>query len=287
MAYGRKRLSANALRKYTARAKRRRTNNATKVKFQAPTAKNQKKQIMSNARAINYLYKSCMPRKVYCDWQYFGQFDTVPDAAGGISRTWFAIPLINFPGWNACLRADQNVAVAASTYVARVQVNIRMALQLSNFAFVNLWVVTPRKDQNARNTPADISAGQDPILGIDYIESPSGSNLRLNSAIWKVHHCQYRTMTETTLGEAAPSPPFTAGNPSTTWGKSQINIPVKMKVRNPTSGTPWTQLSYMNMPYYHRYTLLCQVLQQAPQGTVQNRAARVDWDMLATTINAD
>lgn len=283
MAYPRTR--ANGLRRYTAKPKRKRVNNVTRIRYQRPTARHQRSQIMANARVINRLNRAVFGNRVFCDFQDVGNMFSVPDPAGGISRTWFCAPLTSFPAWNPVLRADQNAIISSTTFVQRLQLNLRMALQGSNYAFFNLWVVTPRKDQNARNTPLDIANGQDPFINADYIEGPTGSNLRLNSAIWKVHYAQYCTLTETTLGEAAPSPPLTAGNPYSTWQKRQVNLPVKFKVRKPQSGEPWKNVTYMNLPYYQRYQLLVQILQQAPANLIQNLGARVDWDLMATTIN--
>lgn len=277
---------ANGLRRFTAKRRRRRTANTTKVRYQAPTARNQRKQILANARAIKYIQK-VLPQKVYCDWHYFGNMFAAQDPVGNLTRTWFCIPLTNLPAWDAVMRADQNVVVASTTFIQRLQINLRLALQQANYAFYNIWVVTPRKNQNARDSPVDFANGQFPIVNIDYIEGPTGANLRLNSAIWKVHYAKYATLTETTLGEAALAPPLTAGNPFTTWQKAQINMPVKMKVRKPQSGTPWTAVTYMNLPYYQRYQLLVQILQQSPGTATPNVGARLDWDMLATTINAD
>lgn len=284
MRYYRKTATANPLRKYTAKAKRKAVSNATRTRYQRPTARNQQKQILANARVISRLNKAVFGNRVYCDWHDFGNMFTVLDD-GNISRTWFCVPLVNFPAWVECLRADQNVSASSTTFVHRLQLNLRWSLQSSNYAFYNIWVVTPRKEQNSRDTPLDIANGQLPVANTDYIEGPQGSNLRLNPAIWKVHYCAYRTLTETTLGEAAPSPPFTAGNPNTTWGKSQVNLPCKMTIRKPQNGEPWKNLPYMNLPYYQKYQLLVQVFQQAPSGTVQNNGARLDWDLLATTIN--
>jgi len=279
------RVRDNALRKFTAKRRRKRVNNMTRVRYQPPTARNQRRQIMANARIINRLNKAVFGNRVFCDFQDFGNMFTLPDAAGGISRTWFCVSLTNFPAWNAVMRADQNQIVSSTTFVQRLQLNLRMALQGSNYAFFNIWVVTPRKDQNARDSPLDISTGNNPVLNVDYIEGPTGANLRLNSSVFKVHYAHYRTLTETTLGEAAPSPPLTAGNPNTTWGKSQVNLACKMKIRKPQNGEPWKNIPYMNLPYYQRYWLLVQVLQQNPPNLVQNLGARVDWDLQAVTIN--
>jgi len=278
------RTRANPLRTYKARPRRRRTANATKVRYQRPTAHNQQKQILANARVINRLNKAVFGNRVYCDWRYQGQLFSILDQ-GNVSKTWFCIPLTNFPGWDAVLRADQNVVVSSTTYVQRMQLNLRLFLQQSDYAFFNIFVVTLRKDQNSRDTPLAISQGQNPVPNIDYITGPEGANIRLNSAIWKVHYAKYRTLTETTLLEAVPAPPLVAGNPMTTYGKCQVNIPLKMKVRNPTSGTPWKDLTYMNLPYYQRYQLLVEIQQNADAATQVNLGARMDFDALFTTIN--
>jgi len=276
--------AASALQQYTARDKRRKVSRVTRVRYQRPTARNQQKQILYNAKTIRRLHKAVFGNRVYCDWRYQGQMNSTLDD-GNVSKTWFCIPLTSFPNWDAVLRQDQNVVDSSTTYVSRLQLNLRLFLQQSNYAFFNIFVVTNRRDQNSRDTPAQIAAGTDPINDIDYIAGPEGINIRLNSAIWKVHYAKYATLTETTLLEAGPSPPLMAGNPYSSWRKMQVNIPLKYKVRNPTSGTPWTNLSYMNLPYYQRYQLLVQVQQQAADTVAQNNGARLDWDMLATTIN--
>lgn len=276
--------AASSLRQYTNTPKRRKTNRVTRVRFQRPTARNQQKQILYNAKTIRRLNKAVFGNRVYCDWRTFGQMFATLDQ-GTVTDTWFCVPLTNFLDWQAVLRRDQNVADSSTTYVQRLQLNLRMYLQQANYAFMNIFVVTNRKDQNARDTPAAIAAGNDPLDEIDYIAGPEGINIRLNSAIWKVHFAQYVTLTESTLLEFGASPPLPAGNPYSTWRKAQVNIPLKMKVRNPTSGTPWTQLRYMNLPYYQRYQLLVQMHQQAPDDTAINNGARLDWDCMATTIN--
>lgn len=276
--------AASSLKQYTAKEKRRKTSQVQRIRFQRPTARHQQKQILTNARVIRRLHKAVFGNRVYCDWRYQGQmFATLDD--GSVSKTWFCVPLTSFPDWQAVLRQDQNVSDSSTTYLQRMQLNMRLFLQSSNYAFFNIFVVTNRRDQNARDTPAEVALGNNPINNIDYIASPEGINLRLNSSIWKVHYAKYATLTETTLLEAAPSPPLVAGNPYSTWRKMQVNIPLKYKVRNPTSGTPWTNLSYMNLPYYQRYQLLVEVQQQAADTVPQNGGARLDWDMLATTIN--
>lgn len=281
-----KRVTTTRLGKFAASVKRKRTGNATKVKFQAPTARNQRKQILTNALAIKRLYKVAMPRQVFCDWQLVGRQYARIDGAGGYTTTWQAFPLMSTLDWQACLRQDDNVVESSQTTIQRLCLNLRYSLDLSNWAQFNVWIVTPRKDAAARDPTADIAAGSNPVQLVDYIEGVDAWNLRLNPALYKVHFASYRTLTETTLFQAAlPAAP--AGNPSTTWAKGQANIKCNCKVRAPTGGDAWKSIPYMSKPYYQRYFLLVAIVSQTPAGAPGGRAASFTFDQLATTVNMD
>lgn len=280
------RVNTSRLGKYTAKAKRKRTNNTTRVKYQAPTARNQKKQILNNAKAIAYLRKVAIPQKVYCDWQWIGRQYVVVDPAGSYTTTWQAFPLMDIPNWRACLRQDINVVQGSTTFIQRMTLNMRYYLDLSNWCNFNVWIVTPRKDAADRDPTADIAAGLLPVQFVDFTEDINGYNKRLNSAIYKVHFASYRSLTETTWFQAAlPAAP--TGNPTTTFAKGQVNIKCNTKVRMPTGGASWRTQDYMNIPYYQRYYLLVCMVAQSPPTASAARVANMTWDMLATTINSD
>lgn len=280
-----KRVTTTRLGKFTARTKRRRTANTTKIKYQAPTARNQRKQIMTNASAIRRLYQVAMPKQVYCDWQLVGQQFARLDA-GNYTTTWQAFPLMSVLDWQACLRQDDNVVESSTTMVQRLCLNIRYILGLSSWAQFNVWIVTPRKDAANRDPTAEIAAGSNPVQFVDYIEGPNAFCLRLNPALYKVHFASYRTLTETTLFQAA-LPLAPAGNPNTTWAKGQANIKCNAKIRSPTGGDSWKSLPYMAQPYYSRYFLLVAIVQNAPAAVGLNGGAQFAFDQLATTINSD
>ena len=281
MPYARRRTKAGALRKFTAKPKRKRVATTTLVKYQKPNARNQRKQIMRNAADIKRLYASVLSNRVFCDWQYVGQLNG-KYSASGYTTTWGCFPLTRFASWLSVLRKDTNVNESSTTYVQRMNLNFRYALLGSSYAQYNVWIVTPRKDAANRDWPATITAGTDPVQFTDYIEGPEAFNLRLNPALFKVHFASYRTLTETTLFETAPSPPLTAGNPMTTFAKGSANIKCNMSVRNPVSTDPWLEVDYMAQAYYKRYYLLVAIVSLSSS---EGNTCQFDFDQLATTIN--
>lgn len=282
MAYGR-RITAGALRTYTAKSKRKRTANTTKVKYQRPTARNQRKQIMTNARVISKLYKAVMTKRIFCDWQFVGQLRSTVDPAG-FTRTWGCFPLTDFAQWGSVLRQDTNVLEASSTYVQRMVINMRYQLRKSSWAQYNVFIVTPRKDAANYDAPVAFAAGTFPVEGQQYIEGPDAFNFRLNPAVWKVHFASYKTLTETTLFSPAQQP---AGNPWTTFSKQSATIKCGINVKLPLTTGAWTELPYMQQAYHKRYFILACIVQDANPGVLPGASAEFTFDSLATTINAN
>jgi len=278
------RVSVSNLRKYTAKSRRRRTANTTKVKYQRPTARNQQRQIMTNAVAVRKIYRSMLSKRVFCDWQYVGQVPAKVSATGAFTKTWACFPLTDYTQWQACLREDDNVTASSTTFVQRMCLNFRYALNKSNWAQFNVWVVTSRKDAAGVDAPTIIAGGTDPTILRDYVEGPSGFNIRLNSAIYKVHFASYRTMTENALflpNDASQQ----AGNPNTTWAKGQANIKCNANVRYPISGGSWKDTPYMQQGYAKRYFLLVNIVCNSGTAVPAGSAAEFSFDQLATTIN--
>jgi len=285
MGYARRGTTKSALRTYAAKGKRKRTSNVTKVRFQRPTAKNQQKQILSNARMVSKLYKSVMSKRVFCDWQYARSFTTPAPDPEGFTRSWFALPLTDFSQWAPVMRRDSNVAESSSTFVQRMVINMRYQLKASSYAQYNIWIVTPRKDAAGNDIVARLASGdptQIPQAGIEYVEGADAFNMRLNPAVYKVHYAAYKTLTETTLFLDAQQP---AGNPFTTWSKGQATIKCGINVRVPVLNQPWTVLPPMQQAYYKRYIMLACIVHDANPEVTPLNSAEFTFDMLATTIN--
>lgn len=276
-----------ALRKYTAKKKKPRTATTTMVKYQKPTARNQRKQIMRNARDIKRMYKSVLGNRVFCDWQFVGQLSAALDSSG-FTRTWACFPLTDFVQWGAVMRQDQNVSESSTTYVRNMQLNFRYQLKASSWAQYNVFIVTPRKDAAGNDVPDRIKNGNFPQPGVEYVEGPDAFNFRLNPAVFKVHFASYRTLTETTLFLPAQQP---AGNPFTTFAKGQANVKCGINVRFPVNlsfptppSNPWKDLPYMQQAYHKRYFLLVCIVADGAAGTPAT-TAQFSFDQLATTIN--
>lgn len=266
-----------SLHKRTAKSRRRRVSNATKVRFQKPSASNQKRQILRNARTLARHSRLLRANKVFTDYQQAGRLSLV-------GQQWFCIPLTDFSQWTSVLRSDTNSLEASKTFVQRIQLNMRYAMSPgASTGFLNVFIVTSRRNAVSR----DFSATP-PQQFTEFIENQGfpGANIRLNPALVKVHFSRNITLTVNTLGAAAAEGP--AGNPYSTWKKGQITIPVRMNVRQyegdvAGNGQPWTSMRFGDLAHYQKYWLFVYGV-CSPLGEDSNLF--IFYDQLATCINS-
>ena len=288
MAYGVKR-KATALSKSGVRAaKRRRMSNVSKAQRQKPTAANQKRQIIRNAKAVSHINRLIRQSRIYCDWQLKGQLNAEVPGTGtppAYTQTWVKLPLSDFSLWRPVMRTDTNVEDASRTYWSRMQLNLRYSLDNSGYAQISCFIVTLRKQAaNIDLASHTMTEEKDFILNtVDY-------NPRLNPALYKVHFCRHVSLMKQGW-EEVPAGPGLATNPVTTLKKGQVNINPKVNVRAPiapgTSEPKWKDLIDAQVPYNQRYFIVCYFNQRCPSGTAADTGANVTYDMLATTINQD
>ncbi len=273
------RTTASRLSKYTSKrgSKRRAGPNIAKVKYQAPTARHQKSQILANARILASHSRQLRTHKVFSDWQLTGGLLLTTDA-------WSVIKLTDFSDWNSVLRQDPVVIEKSHTFIARMQLNMRYTLNDADYCGFNVFIVTMRR--NATNIDPFTTP---PVVTRDWIEpaQDQGFNLRLNSGIYKVHYARYITLTENALNVAQVAG-AQAGNPYSTWKKGQINLPLRMSVTQPalfgTGIGAWRDLAFEDLPYYHKYYLMVYPT-FVNTGAGTNRPS-VSYDGLAVCINA-
>lgn len=257
------------------RTTRKGVSNSIKVRYQKPSARNQQKQILSNARTLARHAKLLQQHKIYTDWQFSSP--CVP----AISGDWSVQRLTDFTAWTSVLRQDPIVAGKSHTFVLRSQINIRCDLGNKDFAAFNVFIVTKRKNANQYD-PFTTS----PSLGEEYIENAQqqGFNLRLNPSVYKVHYAKYATLTQNSLFNAAV-PTQTVGMPTSSYRKMQVNLPLKMSVTQPALhglGTgPWLDMHFENLPPYHQYFLMV----NASWGGTGAIAPSLNFDQLATCVN--
>lgn len=279
------RVTFNRLSKKKSTVRRRRTSVIKRAKFQAPTARNQKKQIMGNALAIRSI-RRLMPPPVYTDYQYggtlFATFD--PASPSAFSNSLLSVQLMSPALWNPVLRQDVNVVESSTTKILRMQLNLRYALGESSYAQFTTFVVTIRPDAVNRVINA---AGLD--VGQDYIYSTSQNfNVRLNPSVFKVHYVRNVSLTKngwldgTTSVGGAPA----SFNPQTTMAKGQVNMKLNMRIKQPVLGTSWTAMTQAQLGPSQRYFLITFVNQIASNPSGPTEIARLDFDNLYTCFNA-
>lgn len=234
--------------RYSKRPRRRVGVSTSKIRYQRPTARNQRSQIYRNARVVNTLARNQARHRVWSDYQYTG---ALPSTA----FQWGTIRLTDFDLWNNVLRADAAVTRKAHTFIQRCQLNLRFNLNDAAFLGVNLFIVTPRKfsDVDPWSTPL--------ILNQDFIEpaQSQGFNLRLNSGLFKCHFATYKSLTKSSLGQQS-DPLQNVGSPSTTWSKAQVNLKLNLSVTNPVARSgladTWMEIPFDSLPYYEKFYLL-------------------------------
>lgn len=272
----------NALRKYgRTRFRRRRASVATRAKYQKPTANNQRKQILGNARMITRI-KRLMPQPVYCDWQYKLQVlgEATPDGDPTFSQK--AFTLVDFSNtWNPVLRISTTVNNEVATKIIRMNFNMRYSLVGSDWAQMTIFVVTLRKD----------AANRDPTVvplqsGADFVANTDLFNVRLNSAIYKVHYSRNVTLSSSTfLGGAATVQNNTfAGNPNTTIKRGNFVIKPRLHIRAPAQDF-WRNMVPNQLPYYQRLFLLTFITQNNNTQLAAGSQCKINMDMLCTTVN--
>lgn len=274
------------------RKSRKHSSVATRAKYQAPTARNQRKQILGNAKMIQHI-RSQMPRNIYCDYQQLNSI--VPEPSTNTNPVTFTTngrALTAFNNWVAVMRESLVAANKSSTRIYRMQLNIRYTLQTSYWAQISLFIVTLRKDSSGRDFqgtnvleyPSDFIGN---IVGV--ANDPAYlQNIRLNSDVFRVHYARHVTLS----GGNYLLPPVefggipASGAPSSTWKKGQVNLKLNMNVRNPTTPQPWTAIPFENLSPYQRYYLITCVSQQAAPGTTPASSVVIDTDLLACTMNS-
>ena len=134
---------ANALRgtgRKTGTRRRHNGNSYMKVKYQRPTAKNQKKHILRNTKIVNQLAKIQLSKRVYTDWQYGGTL--IPTA----TDKWKITPLTDLALWEPVLRQSENTETQTKTYIRNMSINLRFSLNSKDYVYMSVFIVTMRRN---------------------------------------------------------------------------------------------------------------------------------------------
>lgn len=276
-------MKRNSLSKMSrTQVRRRRTSVVKRARFQKPTARNQKSQIMGNAMAIRSL-RRLVPPPVYTDYQYsrgYGPFFG-PDPTAYSSV--LCDKLMNCTNWVPVLRRDSNALESTTTLIKRMQLNIRYDLGESNWCQITTFVVSLRRDA-ANRTPDDTATLTE---GDDFIVSTQqGFNARLNPSVFKVHYVRNLslmsaswTQPETVAGNAT----FTS-NSLTTFAKGQVNMKLNFRLRQPVTPQNWKSMTQEQLSPHQRLYIL--TFFKGSTNDVDDAPPAVYYDALYTCYNS-
>jgi len=274
--------SFTGLKRYRSRSKRRSTSNVKKARYQAPTARNQKRQIIHNAKDIRRL-RSLLPPVVFTDYQYKQEVLATISEDGLPTLAIQSYVLTDFSKWSPVLRISPSVQDAVATQIMRFNINMRYSLVNSDYAQISIFICTMRKDHANRDpTVSPLQSGSDFIVGNDLL------NARLNPAIFKCHYVRNITLTKNALFTPPiqqNNQPAFASDPFSTYKKGNINIRPNIRVRSPAIET-WKALPYGQLPFYQRYFLLTFINSNNSAAIAAGTQARIDMDFMATCKNS-
>lgn len=262
--------------------KRRRTSVIKRARYQKPTARNQKSQIMGNAMAINSL-RRLVPPPVYTDYQYcrgYGPFfGSDPTEFSSI----LCDKLMNLTQWLPVLRRDSNALESTTTLVKRMQLNIRYNLGQANWCQMTTFIVSLRRDA-ANRTPDDTATL---VENDDFIVSTQeGFNARLNPAVFKVHYVRNLSLMSASWKEletTVQNQVFTS-NSATTFAKGQVNMKLNFRIRQPTTPQNWKVMTQDQLSPHQRLYIL--TFFKGSTNEVDDTPPAVFYDALYTCYNS-
>lgn len=266
------------------RKRRRVASTATRIKYQKPSAGNQKRQILANARTIQRI-RASLPPPLWTDYhRRFTCYGIASVSDNNISQSVQGFTLTDFSTWIPTMRQSLIVESKSQTTVKKMSMNIRYSLNAAYWSQVTVFIVTPRKDYvNKDPLPqGSLQAGSDYILNLDEM------NPRLSPACWKVHYSRSVTMAKGTF----LSPPNELGGEqvtsqtSSTWKKGQVLMNMNMKVRVPITNRPWRQLPFDSLGYWQRYYALVFITQGTGPGANVETLTDVQFDVWNTCVNS-
>jgi len=264
-------------------AKKRKTTKSSRVAKYAKTRPNSvaanRQLIQMNASTIRRV-QQLLPPPIYTDFQYSFAASPFINNAPNDFFTLEVAELMSPVLWEPVLRQDENVITASSTLVKRLQLNLRYSLGQADWCQITTFVVSIRKDANNRTIS---QSGL--VENEDYIYSRQNFNPRLNSNVFKVHHtCNKSLMTSSWQEDkAVAGNAELIGNPSTTWGREQVNMKLDYNIRQP-NGANWGTMDQSQFAPEQRLYLL--MFFKGKTENADDNAPRVDWDALYTCFNS-
>ena len=248
------------------KSRRRRNTLRSRVRWQKPSARNQKKQLSSLTKIALRNAKMLSAQRTFCDWVLTGtrQFSTATSV----------ITLMSVDSWNATMRQNLDVVTQQRTYIRNMSLSWYLdGAALNNDAQVTMFLVSLRS--TAANWDGTLTENT------EWCNQGAKNAVMLNPNIFKVHWTRHFNVFPeqftTADGSARPS-----GNPSCEYRRGRINIKSKYSIMAP-AGQTWKQMTSDQLTPHRRLFFLIFPQTDNPQSTLMT----FNFGLKATTVNAD
>lgn len=247
------------------KSRRRRSTLRSRVRWQKPSARNQKKQLKSLTNIALRNYKMLSAQRTFCDWVLTG--------TRSINATPQIITLMEPNSWNATMRQNLDVVTQQRTYIRNMSFSWWLnGAALAEETYVTCFIVSLRS--TAANWDGTLNENT------EWCNQGFRNAIMLNSNIFKVHWTRHFVIfpeqEEIASGEARP-----AGNPNTQYRRGRVNIKSKYSIMAP-AGQTWKQLTSDQLTPHRR--LFCIVF---PQTASVGGTGSFNFGLKVTTVNAD
>ncbi len=248
-----------------------------RVRYQKPSARNQRSQIKSLARIAVRNSKLIRAQQTFTDY-----------ITGGTATYGFPsqqiFDLMDIASWTPTLRQNLDVITQQRTYIRNMHFNWFMETQaVNNLTQTTMFLVSLRPTASTWTPAAGLIENQ------EWASQGTQNAVVLNSGIFKVHWTRHWTTFPTTADGYNPGGPLDGanllvpnGDPSDRIRKGRINIKSRYSIRAPAAG-PWKQMTAAQLPPHRRLYFLIFANQATPLATQSS----FNWGLKVTCVNAD
>lgn len=254
------------------RKRRRRSSISSRVRYQRPSAWNQKRQLQTIARMAIRSSRVLNQHRVFQDWELQGQLVFQTDG-------WLIRPLMEPVSWNAVLRQDITPLTQSQCFVRECQFTYFAANNTKNLPFtINLFICSLRRNFNEWD-------GTTMVANSEYLNQGAGNAVLLNSGQFKVHYSRnmqiFPRVQPGIQGGSVELDP--TGNPNTQYQRGKTTLRINYRLTSPDA-LSWKQLTMADLPHHKRLYLMCFFRSEDTSGA---NDARMNWCTKWTTITQD
>lgn len=252
--------------------RRRRSSVSSRIRYQRPNARNQRRQIASVARMAIRSSRILANHRIYQDWK-------LESGLNFATPGWQVTPFMNPIAWEAVLRRDLTPLTQSGCFLREMQFSYFATNNTKTLpSTITMFLVTLRRQQNWQGVMA---------LDDDYITQGEGSAPILNSGVFKVWYSRnlqiFPPKTEANSGSTTGAPYVASGDPSCEYKRGKTTLRLNFALRSPND-LSWKQLAQEDMPYWNRlYLLTFFQNEDASAGT----NATMSYGLKYTTITQD